>query len=190
MPYGNHIAYTSKAVKVSLFDLSQQLLPVVTFGYGERGRGGGGERERRAKFGLAFLRPPLPLIPSVRPYLSIYGRKDGFFFLLTLSLFAQIHEGAVWGRTTLPLAQRRLKMASVEVMPPNPHPTGTGGSRPHSPDGPICIGSLIGPPASPRPPRLGSGYKISPPSSLPERRGAQPSPNPPPSPPLGSVCPC
>lgn len=112
------------------------------------------------------------------------------FFPLTLSLFAQIHEGAVWGQTTLPLAQCRLKMASVEVMPTNPHPTGTGGSRPHSPDGPICIGSLTGPPASPRPPRLGSGYKISPPISLPERRGAQPSPNPPPSPSLGSVCPC
>lgn len=66
MPYGNHIAYTSKAVKVSLFDLSQQLLPTVTF----RERGSGKERESRAKFGLGFLRPPLSFISF---FLSIYG---------------------------------------------------------------------------------------------------------------------
>lgn len=52
MPYGNHIAYTSKAVKVSLFDLSQQLLPTVTFSYRESGRWG--EKEHRAKIWPEF----------------------------------------------------------------------------------------------------------------------------------------
>lgn len=41
MPYVNHIAYTSKSVNVSLFDLSQQLLQIVKYrhwkGYGMRG---------------------------------------------------------------------------------------------------------------------------------------------------------
>ena len=33
MPYVNHIAYTSKSINVSLFDLSQQLLQILKFRY-------------------------------------------------------------------------------------------------------------------------------------------------------------
>lgn len=66
MPYGNHIAYTSKAVKVSLFDLSQQLLPTVTFSYRERRSG----ERAQSKFGLGFLKLPLSL--SLRLFLSLY----------------------------------------------------------------------------------------------------------------------
>lgn len=33
MPYVNHIAYTSKSVNVSLFDLSQQLLQILKYRY-------------------------------------------------------------------------------------------------------------------------------------------------------------
>lgn len=33
MPYVNHIAYTSKSVNVSVFDLSQQLLQILKYTY-------------------------------------------------------------------------------------------------------------------------------------------------------------
>lgn len=33
MPYVNHIAYTSKSINVSLFDLSQQLLQILKYRY-------------------------------------------------------------------------------------------------------------------------------------------------------------
>lgn len=70
MPYGNHIAYTSKAVKVSLFDLSQQLLPTVTF----RERRSGKEREQ------SKIWPGFPETASlfISLFLSIYEWMDGW----------------------------------------------------------------------------------------------------------------
>jgi len=62
MPYGNHIAYTSKAVKVSLFDLSQQLLPTVTFSCG-RGEGGGQRAEQNLAWVSSGRRSLYPFLP-------------------------------------------------------------------------------------------------------------------------------